>query len=214
MSDRLYFAPNTISVVVAIALEVAGRDYELVRVPIGPDGADSPNPFRLVPVLETPAGSVREVVAILNYLADEVPAAGLLPRAGLARAEANQWLTFCASSVHPVMKLIFRAYRYAGQDEAAQANLKAHVVPVLERTFATVEAQLEGRPFLLGDTWSMADAYFGEFSAWGLNRIGLKGASGPNVARHREAYLAHPATIAAKAREKAATEAQPNPTPA
>src|SRR6202008_553020 len=103
---RLHHAPLACSLASRLALMEAGRDHEivLVRTGRGEQKAEAYlriNPRGQVPALETPDGVLTESVAILPYIADLAPEAGLMPPGGtFQRAQAMAWLSHLSSTVH------------------------------------------------------------------------------------------------------------------
>src|ERR1051325_5593511 len=107
---KLYFPPGTCSLAPHIVLRELGLEAELVRLRLGTppviaatqDDYRTLNPNGYVPLLELDAGSLlTEGVAILQYLADLHPEAGLLPAATpLQRYESMRWLVYISSELH------------------------------------------------------------------------------------------------------------------
>jgi glutathione S-transferase len=92
-----------------------------------------------------------EGVAIVQYLADLVPERKLAPANGtLARYRLQEWLNYIATEIHKSFSPLF----YPGSDEAKNAAWDK-----LRGRFGVIEAQLAQTPYLLGDDFSVADAY-------------------------------------------------------
>lgn len=162
---KLYYATGTCSHAPHIALREAGLDFQLVRFDMktgalegGGDFA-SINPKGYVPVLELDDGQrLTEVAAILQYIADAVPDKQLAPPAGtMARYRLIEWLHFLGMEIHKIYWPIFHG---APDDEKERAREK------LGRSFSYVEAQLGDRPFLMGDTFTVADAFLVTVLNW------------------------------------------------
>ena len=169
MADALVFYTNPMSRgrMVRWALEEVGEPYETRIVEYGPTmkGAahKALNPMGKIPVLEHRGVVVTETAAIIAYLADAFPAAGLAPAIGDARRGAYyRWLFFAA-----------------GPFEAAVTNAALKVdVPEERRGFVgygcltdvldTLEAGVAEGPYLLGETFSAADIYVGSQVGFGL----------------------------------------------
>ena len=162
---KLYYAPATCSHAAHIALREAALDFQLVRFDMKTgaleDGADFPaiNPKGFVPVLELDDGQrLTEVAAILQYIADAAPDKHLAPPAGtLPRYRLIEWLSFIGMEIHKIFWPIFHG---APEDEKLRAREK------IGRSFAFVEGALADRPYLLGDTFSVADAYLVTVLNW------------------------------------------------
>ena len=107
-----------------------------------------------MPALVVDGGVITEVPAVLSYIADTHPQAKLLPAPGeLARAKAQEWMAWCASTVHRDFGPLFRDRENAEQRKLAQANLDLY------------DAWLTGT-YVLGDTFSVADCYTPVFTLW------------------------------------------------
>ena len=103
-----------------------------------------------------------EGTAIVQYLADQKPEAGLVPPAGsLARYRVQEMLGYINSEVHKG----FGPFFVPGTSDEAKATAKAN----LGKRFGFVQQALEGREFLVGDQFTVADAYL--FTVLGWSRI-------------------------------------------
>lgn len=159
---KLYYSPMTSATAAHIALEWIGRPYELHKVEIRPNKSPellARNPMGAVPVLEADGWCLTQNVAVLNYLADRFPDAGIAsdgtPR---GRAELNRWLGFINSDLHPFYEAFVGANDYL-RDPATIEKTKEHSRTVLKQRLGFVDAHLERRDFLLGAQHSVADAY-------------------------------------------------------
>ena len=156
---KLYYAPGACSLSPHIALRETGMTFDLDKVDLGEkktsDGGDYTkiNPLGYVPALELDNGDVlTEGAAIVQYLADQAPAAKLLPEAGtMDRFRAQEWLIFIASELHKGFSPLF--------NPALSDDMKSGVITRLESRFDYVEKQLADKQFLTGDAFSMVDAY-------------------------------------------------------
>lgn len=163
---KLYFAPDTCSLSPHIVLQELGMPYELVRVnnrtkrtSTGEDFL-AINPKGYVAALELETGEVlTEGPAIVQYLADLKPEAGLAPAAGtLARVRLQEWLNFITSEVHAGSSPLFdRAL-----PEAALVIFRNR----LFRRLDFIEANLASRDYLMGDGFTVADAYLFTVLGW------------------------------------------------
>ena len=157
----LYFAPLACSLATRIALHESAQDarfHEVVlstkRTRAGEDYL-ALNPKGQVPALRTPEGRfLTEGAAILQYVADRAPASGLAPAAGtFERYELQQWLSYIGSEIH---KQVF----YSIFNPTSPPEAKAYARDVaLPSKYAFLSSYLEGREFLLGDRFTVADAY-------------------------------------------------------
>ncbi|ATE59612.1 glutathione transferase GstA [Thauera sinica] len=162
---KLYYSPGACSLSPHIVLREAGADFALVRVDLKAkkteDGSDylAINPKGYVPALELDNGELlTEGPAIIQYLADLHPAAGLAPTPGtLERARLQEWLNMISTELHKSFTPLFRG---AGEEwrNAALENIN--------RRFDFVARHLATRPFLMGDAFSVADAYLFTVLSW------------------------------------------------
>lgn len=166
---QLYYHPYGCSLAPAIAAAEAGIALDLVYVDIIgephrlADGTlySQINTRNYVPLLGLDNGTeVSEVGIILQYLADLEPAAGLAPANGtMERRELNQWLTFLGTELH---KTYSPWLFHPEVGEVAQAYARRRVAA----RYSIVEQQLVGRTWLLGETFSVADAYLFVMVNW------------------------------------------------
>jgi len=163
---KLYFSPGACSLCPHITLREAGAEFELVKVNLPekklPDGTDyfSVSPKGQVPVLELDDGeTLTENAAIIQYVADRYPQAGLAPAAGtIDRYHLQEWLSFVGSELHKNFPPLFIA-RYPPE-------YKPLARQTLERKFGNLEQHLADRPYLMGDQFSVADAYCFTIMNW------------------------------------------------
>ena len=160
----LYFAPLACSMATRIALYEAGAEAHFIqrdrnkRLPDGSDFA-AINPLGMVPTLRTDDGDVlTENAAILQYVAERFPAAGLAPTGGMERARLQQWLSFIGTELHKAVFLPLLR-------RDAPAEVKAYAAGLADARLAIVEKHLAGREFLL-DRFSIADAYLFTVLNW------------------------------------------------
>jgi glutathione S-transferase len=164
---KLYFAPGACSLSPHIALREAGLPFTLEQVDIftgktaGGEDFAAINPKGYVPALKLEDGSVlTEGAAIVQYIADLAPSVGLAPRpATLERARLQEWLNFLASELHKAFSPLFRP----GTDEAGRQEARAAIA----RRLGHIETELaDGRSYLLGDAFSVADIYLFVIAGW------------------------------------------------
>ena len=161
----VYFSPLACSMATRIALYEAGADAHFVEVDTKAkrtrDGADlwAINPLGLVPVIRTDNGEpLTENAAILQYVADRSPAAGLAPPAGMDRSRLQQWLCFIGTELH-------KALFVPRLDAKAPDAVKSYALEKGERAMAYLNDFLSGRDYLL-DRFSVADAYLFTVLNW------------------------------------------------
>jgi glutathione S-transferase len=192
---KLYYATATCSHAVHIALREAGLPFELVRYDMkravldGGGRLEDVNEKGFVPVLELDDGQrLTEVPAVLQYVADRVPERGLAPPAGtMERYRLMEWLNFLATEVH---KIYWPLFHDGAEIETGKAREK------LGRSFAWIEKQLGARPFLLGDRFTVADAYLVTVLNW-TRAGGIDLAQWPRLKDYRMRIRERPAVQAA-----------------
>lgn len=169
---KLFYAPGTCALASHIALEEAGADYELVRVNLKEGEQKTPdylklNPKGRVPALATDRGVLTENPAILAFIAQTHPDAGLAPVDDpFAFAQVQAFNGFLSSSVHPTFAHKFRPERYADGDEH-RAAVQAKVPEALAGYFTLIEEQLaDGRPWVHGGDYTASDGYLIVFTRW------------------------------------------------
>jgi glutathione S-transferase len=164
---KLYYSPASCSLSPHIALREAGLPFELVLASTKThrlaDGTDfyTLNPKGYVPLLELDDGQrLSEGPAIVQYIADLAPASGLAPAAGtMPRYRLMEWLNFISTELHKGFSPLFTP----GMPDEAKAMAKDKLLQRL----AWVDSQLADRTFLLGDTFTVADAYLFTVAGWG-----------------------------------------------
>lgn len=193
---QLYGSPLSCSMATRIALLEAGAPFEYVEVDAPTkrtrDGADyrAIHPLGLVPALRTDDGRlITENAAVLQYVADALPAAGLAPPAGdPERVRLQQWLSFIGSELH---KGVFAPLFASEVPDAVRSW-------VLERSasrFDYLARHLDGREFLL-DRFSVADAYLATVLTWSIaTPIDLK--KWPSLVAYLQRLQARPSVAAA-----------------
>lgn len=169
---KLYFSPLAVSLVSHIALEEAGVAYSLEPVLIREGQQRSErylkiNPLGRVPALEIAEGSVlTETPAVLAYVAELCPELQLLPVSGVERMRANEWMSLLSSVVHVAFISFFRPQRYTS-DEGAAAQLKQDGKQHFQQMLRLIETRLPASGFVLGERYSLCDAYLLPFYLWG-----------------------------------------------
>jgi glutathione S-transferase len=162
----LYFSPLACSLATRIALYEAGVEANYLEVDpktkvVQKDGSDfrAVNPLGLVPTLRTDDGTVlTENAAILQYVADRFPNAGISANSAEERSRLHQWLCFIGTELH---KSLFTPLL----DPKAPAEVKAYTLQKNLSRLDHVNTHLQGREFLL-DHFSVADAYLTTVLNW------------------------------------------------
>jgi glutathione S-transferase len=188
---KLYFAPGACSLSPHIIASEAGEKVDLVQVDLAKkqtkDGKDflQVNPKGQVPTLQTDDGTIlTEGPAIVQYLADKAPAAKLVGPAGSPdRYKAQEWLNFIGTELHKSFGPMFRpttpdAYKQISRDNIANR-------------FKYVDNQLAGKQYLLGNAFTVPDAYLYVMTRW-AKRMEMDLDQWPNLKAFNERVEARP----------------------
>lgn len=197
---KLYMKPGACSLASHIALCESGLPFDLVKVDLAAkkteDGGDffTVNAKGQVPTLALDGGGVlTEGPVILQYVADQAPAAGLIPAPGsMERYRVQEWLNFIGTELHKTFSPLFRP--------TTPDTFKATLKDLLAAKFGVLDARLATVPFLAGEAFTVADAYAFTVLRWAAP-MGLDLARWPNVAAYFERVGARPAVRAALAAE-------------
>jgi glutathione S-transferase len=197
----LYFSPLACSLATRIAFYEAGAGANFIEVDpktkeVRKDGSDfrKVNPLGLVPTLRTDDGTVlTENAAILQYVADHFPKAGIAAAPGMERSKLHQWLCFIGTELH---KGLFVPLL----DKKASPEVKAYVLEKNLSRLDYLENYLEGRDYLL-DHFSVADAYLVTIINWTMATPPIELAKWPAVKAYYERLRARPSIAKAIAEE-------------
>jgi len=193
---KLYYSPGACSLSPHIVLHESGLPFEAVLASTKThklqDGTDyyTINPKGYVPLLELDDGQrLSEGPAIVQYIADLVPAKNLAPAAGtMARYRLMEWLNFISTELHKSFSPLF--------NPATPEDAKPMFRERLLGRFKWVDEQLAGKAYLLGDAFSVADAYLFVVSNWG-QYVGVDLDGFANLQAFRARMAARPGVQAA-----------------
>jgi glutathione S-transferase len=196
---ELFFSPLACSMAARIALNEAGADVKLFevdphtkRVLATGETYLAIHPLGLVPALRTDDGEVlTENAAILQFIADEFPAARLAPPESdrVGRAKLRQWLSFVGTELHKGLMIPL-----LGRDTPPE--VKAWVLSKYASRLAYLNERLAGREFVL-DRFSVADAYLATVLNWTQATPEIDLAAYPNVKAYLERMRDRPSVAAA-----------------
>ena len=205
---QLYSLPTPNGVKVSIALEELQLPYEPHLVSFEKNDQTSPefrslNPNNKIPAIIDPNGPDRKPLAlfesgaILVYLAEK--AGRLMPRDAAARYETLQWVMFQMGGIGPMFGQVGFFVKFAGRDFEDKRPRDRYVAEA-KRLLAVLDARLQGRAWIMGDNYTIADiATF----PWVRNLVGFYGAGDlvefdkySNVKRVLEAFVQRPAVQA------------------
>jgi GST-like protein len=175
---QLYSLPTPNGVKVSIALEELGLPYEPHLIDIGANETWTPeylslNPNGKIPAIIDPDGpggkpfGLFESGAILLYLADKT--GRLLPADPALRYEAIQWVFFQMAAVGPMFGQVGYFHKFAGREIADKRPLERYVQES-RRLLGVLETRLTGRPWVMGDEYTIADI---SLLGWVRNLIGF-----------------------------------------
>ena len=196
-TPKLYFAPGAVSMATHIALEEVGMPYALEPISIKEGHQRSQrylqvHPLGRLPALEIQPGVVlTETPALLSYLAARSPELALPTEGTLERARADEWLSLLASTLHVTFISHHRPDRYTA-DDAARAALRVDGKARFLELLHYVESRLPATGFVLGERYSLVDAYLTVFFLW-ARRIDVDVSKLPQYSRIAAAVLTRPA---------------------
>lgn len=189
---KLYYSPGACSLSPHIVLREAGLAFEPVLAPTKthklPDGGDyyEVNPLGYVPLLELDDGTrLREGPAIVQYLADQVPQKNLAPANGtLPRYRLQEWLTFIGMELHRNFTPLFNPAMPEDGKKIARERLANRL--------AFVNGELAGKEYVMGEHFSVADAYLYVVTRW-TKPMNVDTSAYPNLLAHHARVGARPA---------------------
>jgi glutathione S-transferase len=189
---KLYFSPGACSLSPHIVLREAGLAFTTERVDLRNKTTASGADFRAintkgyVPALQLNDGSVlTEGPAIVQYIADLAPASGLAPAAGTReRYQLMEWLNYIGTEVHQAFVPLF--------DPGTSGEARVGAVPQLARRLGFVSQSLQGRDYLMGSQFTVADAYLFTVLGW-TGHVKLSLADWPVLQTYVERIGARPA---------------------
>lgn len=203
---KLYFSPGACSLSPHIVLRELGLEFDAVKV----NGREKKtatgedywaiNPKGSVPAVQLDNGEVvTEGAVIVQYLADQKPEAKLAPAQGsFERVRMQEWLNYVASDLHKSFSPLF--------SPKINDEYRAAIVEALGNRYGFLAKHLEGRQYLLGDSFTVADAYLFTILTWSpVAKLDL--AKWPSLKAYFDRVQARPAVQAALEMEKQARTA-------
>ena len=188
---KLYYWPGACSLSPHIVSREAGIDLQLAQL----DRAErktaegtvlsSVNEKNQVPVLELDDGQkLTEGPVIVQFLADQKPAAGLVPPPGtMERYRVQEWLNFVTSELHKTFGPLFRP--------TTPEDFKATLRDMLGQRFDWIDKQLAGKQYLMGDQFTVSDAYLFTVLRWSP-RVGIDLGKWKNISAYLDRVGARP----------------------
>ena len=189
---KLYYAPGACSMAVNIALHEIGRKFDMVKVDLrqhkteGGEDYYRINPKGYVPALQLDNGEVlTEDAVLLQYVADQKPEAGLAPRVGtMERYRLMEWLNFISSEIHKTLGALF--------NPKVTLEWKENQIALFGRRCDYIVKALGNKPYLTGDTFTIADAYLFTVLGW-ANYFKLDMGKWPALKKYADNIAARPA---------------------
>ncbi|MBY6083005.1 glutathione S-transferase family protein [Ruegeria arenilitoris] len=196
---QIYYAPRTISIAVVIALEEAGLDYEAIKLDFAAGEQTTAaykqiNPKARVPALVVDGGILTETGALLEYIATKAPKAGLVPDDPVLAARMREVMYYLASTMHVNHAHKMRGHRWADQESSWQ-DMKGKVAQTMTESCAYISSNGLRGPFVLGEAFSLADAYLYVVCSW-LEGDGVDVTAFPKIQAFRTAMEARPSVQA------------------
>ncbi|MFJ4353505.1 glutathione transferase GstA [Pseudomonas sp. NPDC089428] len=189
---KLFYSPGACSLSPHIVLNELDLPYTVEKVDLKThttaSGADfyTLNAKGYVPALQLDNGEVlTEGPAIVQYLAEQKPQANLLPAAGsLARVRVQEWLNFIGTELHKTLGALF--------NPSISAEAKSRTLDTFGKRLGFVEKALQGKDYLTGNTFSVADAYLFTIVNW-APMLGIDLTPWPTVAQFQKRVASRPA---------------------
>jgi len=170
---KLYYSAGSCSMSCHITLEESGLKYEAIGIDF--DNANDPNlalvekmnALGTLPILITDDGKqLDQNLAIHTYVADKAAGKNLLPAQGsFERAQAMNYLTFVATDLHKGVGALFGLAAYASEPKA-QELVKKNQLAKANEYLKYLDTQLAGKDYLMGSTFTVADAYAFTVTGW------------------------------------------------
>jgi glutathione S-transferase len=203
---KLFHSWGACSLASLIALEEAGADYELRVISTAAGDQRKPeylavNPKGRVPALVTDQGVLTETPAILAYVAQAYPKAGLAPADPWAFAQMQAFNSYLCSTVHVAHSHKHRGYRWA-TEENSFADMRRKVAENEAECFRMIESEYLRGPWVMGEPFTVADGYLFTIAGW-LEGDGVDMGQFPRVRDHFERMQARPAVSKVLALEPA-----------
>lgn len=193
---KLYYSPGACSLSPHIVLREVGETFDLDKVNLGTKLTESGedyrqvNPKGYVPALRLDGGEVlTEGPAIVQYLADSKGRTDLAPTAGsLERVRVQEYLNFIGTELHKSFSPLFQKDASEEMKQAAAAKVSGRL--------DMANAMLDGKQHLMGDGFTVADAYLFTVANW-TRPTGIGLDRWPNIAAFVQRVGARPAVQAA-----------------
>lgn len=189
---KLFYSPGACSLSPHIVLNELDLPYTVEKVDLKTHTTASGADFYMlnakgyVPALQLDNGEVlTEGPAIVQYLAEQKPQANLLPAAGsLGRVRVQEWLNFIGTELHKTLGALF--------NPSISAEAKSRTLDTFGKRLGFVEKALQGKDYLTGKAFSVADAYLFTIVNW-APMLGIDLTPWPTVAQFQKRVASRPA---------------------
>lgn len=203
----LYYAPHTCALATHIVLEEVGAAYDLARIDFARNQQQSPeflaiNPKGRVPALVTDRGVLTETPAMLAFVAQSFPAAGLAPFGdAFAFAEVQAFNSFLCSTLHVAHAHRMRGHRWVDAGDTASIEaMRRHAPRSVGAAFDLVEREMLRGPWVMGERYTICDPYLFTLAQWHA-ADGVDPALIPRVIEHSRRVAGRAAVQRALAQE-------------
>jgi glutathione S-transferase len=189
----LYYSPGACAMASHSALEEAGADFALEKIDLKKGEQRTPeylavNPAGSTPALKTDKGVITQNAAILTFVAETYPNAGLAPVDDpFEMARFNAFNGFLGSSLHPALGKVLFSHPPLQDETKDQAMDQA-----LAKLDLAEQHLVEG-PWVFGERWTLADDYLMVFERWARQARLLDPARYPKLNAHLDAVQSRPA---------------------
>jgi glutathione S-transferase len=189
---KLYYSPGACSLSPHIVARELGLQIELEKADLGKKTTEKGGDFLQI----TPKGQVPTLLldngqiltegpVIVQYLADKKPESGLLPAAGsMERYRVQEWLNHITSELHKGFSPLFNP----ATPDAFKATAKAN----LAKRYQLIDQHLKTHSYLMGDTFTVADAYLFTVTSWAAH-VAVDLSAFPNLQAFQQRVAARPA---------------------
>lgn len=164
---KFYYCPGSCSLAAHIALEEAGMEYEAIPINLRGDRTEyyKVNPSGKVPALVADGVLLTENVALLQWIAEVTSGNALIPSEGFKKAEAIAFLAWCSNTAHIARRQAFVPLRFT-PDTSIHESLAKSGRKAFWEVLKKIDATLNGKTWILGDSFSVCDCYAAVFYDW------------------------------------------------
>ena len=192
---KLYYSPGACSMAAHITLVESGIPFELDKVNLASKVTESGddftaiNPKGYVPALKLDNGEIlTEAAVVLQYIADQAPDSGLAPEPGsIERYRLLEWLNFISTEFHKTLGALF--------NPGITVEWRDSQIATFNKRCGYLSEQLHGLDFLMGDQFTIADAYLFTILGWtGMHNVDMS--SWPAVNSYLDRVATRPTVLA------------------